>query len=318
MKPGIPNLTLGLISLAVMTLTACGGGGSSGSAGGTSGGVGPNTGVAMTAVTTTVMDGLIRNALVCVDSNNNGMCEAGETQGHTDANGKVTLEVPTANLSSTRLIAVVGTDATDADSGPVRTAYTMSTPPGQLSVISPLTTMVQTKMDQDQVSVQVAESYVKAQTGLNISMFDNFVAQRATSAEHKKAGDVARLLVLSTQKSKESGTTDADRSCLSGKSSQEAEHIKETHINEGLLSSLSVVRNYSDGNDNDGNDNDRNDKDDNDGRTQSGLVVVPICGTTGTTPTTPTTPTPASTASALSGKTLYAEAVRHATAATRL
>jgi hypothetical protein len=84
------------------------------------------------------MDGLIRNALVCVDSNKNGLCDVGETQAHTDANGQVTLEVPTAALATTRLIAVIGTDATDADTGAVKTGYSMTAPAGKLAVISPL------------------------------------------------------------------------------------------------------------------------------------------------------------------------------------
>ena len=75
MKSSTSHFTLGLIAAAVLTLSACGGGGDGGVAG-------------TTPVTTTVMDGLIQNALVCVDANKNGVCDPTETQGRTDAKGR--------------------------------------------------------------------------------------------------------------------------------------------------------------------------------------------------------------------------------------
>ena len=190
MKRYIPSLTLSLISMAVLTLTACGGGGGGGSSASPSSAVGANAAGSTTSVTTKVMDGLIQNALVCVDSNSNGLCDAAETQAHTDTAGTATLEVPSGSLAAARLIVVVGTDATDADSGGVKTAYSLTTPAGKLGVISPLTTMVQTKIDVDKVGVQAAEDYVKAQTGLTVSLFDDYVAKRASSPAHQKASDV--------------------------------------------------------------------------------------------------------------------------------
>ncbi|MEO8654975.1 MAG: hypothetical protein ABI409_12695, partial [Ramlibacter sp.] len=88
--------TLSLIGAAVAALTACGGGG-----GGTSD---------TASISTTVMDGLIQNALVCVDANRNGVCDAGEVQGRTDANGQVTLTVPATDVGKVKLIAMIGTD----------------------------------------------------------------------------------------------------------------------------------------------------------------------------------------------------------------
>ena len=60
MKASKNYFTLSLIGAAVVALTACGGGGSGAS--GTA------------SISTTVMDGLIQNALVCVDANKNGLC----------------------------------------------------------------------------------------------------------------------------------------------------------------------------------------------------------------------------------------------------
>jgi len=117
-------LALFLSAALAAVLVACGGG---------AGGPAP---VSMTTVNTTVMDGLIEHALVCVDSNNNRQCDSGETQGWTDVHGNVALSIPTADLPSASLLAVVGTDANDAVTGRVQTAYTLKNPDGQLAVIS--------------------------------------------------------------------------------------------------------------------------------------------------------------------------------------
>ena len=196
MKISTPQFTLGLIAAAVVSLTACGGGG------------GGTAGVDTTAVTTTVMDGLIYNALVCVDSNNDGVCQSTETQGRTDEAGKVTLHIATTEFATAKLIAMVGTDATDMDFPNVKVpvAYVLRTSAGKHSVISPLTDMVQTKMDLDHTKTfEQAENEVKTQKGLDlsVSVTVNFVEKRDHDSAYKKASDRAREHVLEIQKSKE-------------------------------------------------------------------------------------------------------------------
>ena len=203
MKKSTPQFKLGIVSTAVALLTACGGGGDV-----TSPGYGavPLPAVATTPVTTTVMDGLIKDATVCVDANSNGACDPSELQGHTDASGRVTLNIPTANLAGVKLIAVVKAGVSiDADTGLVSTSYTMKSSAGKTEVISPLTHMVQTKMETDAAkgtttTLAAAESYVKAQTGVAVPLFDNFIAKRETDVAYKNAGLVARLMVVSAQK----------------------------------------------------------------------------------------------------------------------
>jgi mono/diheme cytochrome c family protein len=211
------HLKRGLAIVAVVALTACGGG--------EGGGV----------ITTTVMDGLIKNAVVCVDTNNNNVCDLGETQGRTDVTGKVTLKLTSAEMGTARLVARVGTDALDQDTGVnVPTAYTLQTPAGKYDVISPLTTMVQAKMDADTVDVNAAESYVIAQTGLptTISAFDDFIAKRGSSSNHKNAGVMARLMVVSAEHSMETA-----ESCDSN-ANPPTETEKHHHIRRNLLDKL--------------------------------------------------------------------------------
>ncbi|MDD2880060.1 MAG: hypothetical protein PHQ58_06460 [Rhodoferax sp.] len=341
MKFHTNHFTLSLISAAALTLTACGGGGGS-----TATAPASLTAAALTPVTTTVMDGLISNAQVCVDSNNDGICQTTETQGRTNAAGQVTLNVPTADLATVTLVAQIGLDATDADTGAVKTAYSMQTPAGKHSVISPLTTLVQTKIDADKAagvntSIETAETHIKSQMGLTattVSVFDDYVAKRSSSDDHKKAGVFAATYVLSVQKSKEhdaqataSGTAstcptsstqlasanaetrtsseknDSSESHSSNEQSEQDEHAREDHIESNLLNNLEAIRQIAE--------SDHSNKTSDD--IKNLVPYVPACATTGTvtpttpvtpvTPTVPTTPTTpaAPTASATAGKASY-------------
>ena len=130
------KIWLAVAGTTALTLAGCGGG--------SSGTTSTTPAVATTTpVSTTVIDGAIKNAVVCLDKNNNGACDADEPQGRTDVAGNVTLNVADADVGKYPILAVVGTDAVDADTGPVATAYTMTAPADKPTVVSPLTTMVQ-------------------------------------------------------------------------------------------------------------------------------------------------------------------------------
>jgi hypothetical protein len=61
----------------------------------------------------TILAGYYQNAKVCVDANNNGVCDSGETPVTTDVNGAFSITLPAAAA----LIADIGTDATNTASG---------------------------------------------------------------------------------------------------------------------------------------------------------------------------------------------------------
>lgn len=194
MKFPASHFTLGLIAAAALTLTACGGG---------SGGSDDGNTTAMTTVTPTVMDGLISNAVVCWDANDNGMCDATETQGTTDSTGKATLFIPTASVATAKLLAVVTAGvSSDADTGLVATTYTLRATAGKHTVISPLTDMAQAKIAADSTQTfEKAQAAVLSELGLSssISVTDNFIAKRDTDSNYKDAGVKARTLVLVKQ-----------------------------------------------------------------------------------------------------------------------
>lgn len=211
-------LTLSLIAAATLTLVACGGGGGGGSDTSTPTATTPttttptSTTAALTPVSTKVMDGLIQGATVCADTNANGVCEPSEPQATTNAAGVATVNVPTAQVNSISLVAEVPVGAIDADTGAVKTRYTLKVPAGQINaangqasaVISALTNQVAQQMGAANQTREAAEAAIKAQLGLSgstASLMDDYVGQRDNDADHKKMGDIARLLVLNTQAS---------------------------------------------------------------------------------------------------------------------
>lgn len=182
----------------VLALAACGGGGGDTTSSGTSA---PVTAAATTTnVSTTVVDGALQNALVCVDKNANGKCDTDEVQGKTDASGNVTLAVPNADVGKYPILAVVGTDAVDADNGPITTAYVMSAPADQAGVVSPLTTLVQQTVASTGVSTTAAAKSVQDATGITASLFADFTKAAAPTDGSINAATVARFLVVTTQK----------------------------------------------------------------------------------------------------------------------
>ncbi len=192
MKFDIQRISLAIASAGLLTLYGCGGGSSSTAT------APPPSSVATTAdVGITVIDGPIKNATVCLDKNNNGACDTGEPTGKTDVAGKVTLKVDLADVGKYAVLAVVGTDAVDSDTGAVPVPFTLKAPADKTGVVSPLTTLVQSIIESTGVSSAVAASQVQAQTGINVSLFEDFT--KSTSTDNQAAGTIARMLVVTTQ-----------------------------------------------------------------------------------------------------------------------
>ncbi|NPC56097.1 hypothetical protein [Caenimonas soli] len=189
MKTTPSRLLFALASTAIF-LAGCGGGG-----GGSS--PAPDTSSTLSSVPVTVIDGVIRNATVCLDKNLNGACDSDEPSGRTDNAGNVVLQVEAADVGRYPVLAVVGTDAVDADHGPVTQPFVMKAPADRTTVVSPLTTLVQTAVDNTGATSAEAETSVKAQLGINVSLFDDFT--KSTSTDSANAGAIARMVVVATQ-----------------------------------------------------------------------------------------------------------------------
>jgi hypothetical protein len=145
-----------------------------------------------------VIDGPLRNARVCLDVNGNGGCDSGEPSGVTDAGGGTTLTVPNDLLGKHPLVAVAGTDAVDADFGPVTQAYTMAAPADKTAVVSPLTTLAKQLIQASGLTSEAADAQLKA-AGLAVSAYQNYVASRATQKASADAGLVAATVAATLQ-----------------------------------------------------------------------------------------------------------------------
>ena len=144
-----------------------------------------------------VIDGAIRGAKVCLDKNGNGLCEADEPGGVTLADGSITFTIAVVDFNQYPVLALVGTDAVDADHGPVTVAFSLQAPADKPAVVSPLSTLVVAHAAASKQSTADAEKSVQEALGLTVSPLADFTA--STAAPSATAGAAARLLVLATQ-----------------------------------------------------------------------------------------------------------------------
>ena len=144
-------------------------------------------------ISTKVIDGPIKGAIVCLDKNSNGLCDAGEPQATTDAQGSVSFQVDAADVGKYPLVAYVGTDAVDTDHGPVTVPFLMSTTADATSLITPFTTIIQQTVSATGATTEQAVQSVKEVTGIAANLFADPVALG------EKAQTLARLIVLTSQ-----------------------------------------------------------------------------------------------------------------------
>ena len=210
------------VTSLIATLAACGGGGSSSSAEPPP----PPSSPATTPVSMTVVDGPLEKALVCLDRNTNGLCDPGELSATTDSKGSASLDVPTADVGKFPIVAMVGTDAKDADTGPVTTAYILKAPPDATDVVSPLTTLVQTLRESTGSNTADAAAAIQSQLGLEGSALANFTED--SSASGKLAATLARLIVVTaqTQTKNTEGALDVDGKPLSNAQISSVIHLQ--------------------------------------------------------------------------------------------
>lgn len=181
------------VAICFVLLAGCGGGGDSA------------TSVATTSLSGTVADDYIVGATVCLDKNNNAVCDIGEPSGITGANGSYTLTGITSGEEGSYplLVVIPSTGAQDCTSGGVCTAitqgYTMSAPAGRHAFISPLTTLVHNEMIASGVSASTAEATIKTDLGItSVDAFANYMTITG-DANYTTAHDKAKLAVQSMQ-----------------------------------------------------------------------------------------------------------------------
>jgi hypothetical protein len=187
MKLNRLNSLLAASGLISVTLAGCVGGG----------GDAPASSAASVSVPVTVVDGAIKNAVVCLDKNSNGACDSGEPSGITDVDGKVTLVVSADDAGKYPVLALVGTDAIDKDNGPVTVPFALKAPADATAVVSPLTTLVQAHIEISNTTTAAAVAAVKEQLGVTSDPMADFT--KGVDAASQQAGTLARLVVITKQ-----------------------------------------------------------------------------------------------------------------------
>ncbi|MCL2920110.1 hypothetical protein [Shewanella litorisediminis] len=141
-----------------------------------------------------VADGYLVGARVCVDLNENKVCDDGEPSATTGAGGSFSITDATQQqLDTYPLVVEVTAGTVDEDTGEAITrGYTLSAPAGY-EFISPLTTMVQGEMEQGS-SEEDAEAAIKALLGTTISLTQDYVAaQNDDSLSNEQKAEYLQL-----------------------------------------------------------------------------------------------------------------------------
>lgn len=190
---------------ASLGLTACGGG---------SGNDTVENPASTSTVSGIVADGYLEGAQVCLDLNLNKTCDTGEPSATTGAGGAYSFEATQEQLASAPIIAKIIAGVTvDTDLGDVVTKeFILSAPVGKPEFVSPLTTMIQSKLELNpSMTSEQAESTVKTELGLSanstVDLYEDFIeAGQSSEADadeykvlHQTAQIVARVLATFTE-----------------------------------------------------------------------------------------------------------------------
>lgn len=149
----------GLVAAAV--LSACGGGGSGSSSASTS----------TVSLSGVVADGYLTGAKVCLDKNENTVCDAGEPFATTGAGGAYTITgVTGADVAAYPVVAEVPATATDSDFAgtTVGKAFVLTAPKGNTTV-TPLSSLVHQEMVATP-ALSAASAAAKVQTAMTITV----------------------------------------------------------------------------------------------------------------------------------------------------
>lgn len=190
-------LVLALSGLAVLSLAGCGGDDDAPAP------VTPPV-VSESSLSGVVFDGLLANATVCVDLNDNRDCDAGEPSALTSTTGAYKIEKLTAAQAANFTVlakAVPGT-TTNAEAA-VTAAFTLAAPAGKAATISPYTTLVVSEVDGGRAPnrAQAEENILSNLVGTagdvgGLTLYSNYVGDETvgTVAKRDKMAGLGQLL----------------------------------------------------------------------------------------------------------------------------
>ncbi len=135
-------------------------------------------------------DGYLASANVCLDLNDNGVCDRGEPSATTGPDGDFTINADESQIAGASIVVeIIAGTTVDKDDGQVITkAYSLSAPAGY-SFVSPISTLVKAKV-KELGSVEEAEAALQASLGTTLDFNDDYIAGQSdalTSSEAKAA-----------------------------------------------------------------------------------------------------------------------------------
>ncbi|MBV1959808.1 MAG: hypothetical protein KUG53_03630 [Pseudomonadales bacterium] len=170
-------------------LVACGGG-SSGGGGGSSSDNG-------TTFSGLVADGYLVNAQVCLDLNDNKVCDDGEPSALTTEGGAFSFDATQSQIDNNPVIleATAGTTI-DEDTGVAVTKDFVLTAPAGSEFVSPLTTLVQAEIESGSSVEQAVES-IQTLLGTDADLLEDYVAKEesgdADAADYQRLHEIAQV-----------------------------------------------------------------------------------------------------------------------------
>ena len=161
--------------------------------------------VVTTSMSGKVADGYLTGAKVCLDLNSNKVCDEGEPSTTSTNGGEFSLDgVTQAQLDSAPLLVEIFVGETIDEDNPgvtINKKYTLTAPAGY-AFISPLTTMVQSEIEESGSSPEEAAGSVQAKLGTTLDLEADYVAGSESGSnadEFKRLHKVAQVTVVVLQ-----------------------------------------------------------------------------------------------------------------------
>jgi len=156
--------------------------------------------IALKAISPTILDGYIRDALVCFDTDADGLCsgENSEYVGTTDVNGKVTFNAPVDYATKYPLIAEFTLASFDVGRNQATGLGGYSAPVGKTEFLTPLTTLVHKEKLKDP-TISDDEAIDNVKTLLQIGPADDVDLFKDHIAEAEKGDDAYKKLAFKAE-----------------------------------------------------------------------------------------------------------------------
>jgi len=185
----MPNkFKLTLAGFVMLSLTACGGGGSSSTY--------------TSTISGKVIDGYIDGAEVCLDLNANYLCDDGEPNGRSGSGGSYSFTYTGDIPPGTQVLAEVPAGAIDEDRGTVAKSYNLMTPAESPGVVTPLTTLVSAEILSSGKTLTVTEAETSVKLSLNLVSTDTILENDFVESEDTELQGTAEVIATALAASK--------------------------------------------------------------------------------------------------------------------